>query len=579
MTTLSDALSVQRQHGILQAPTIVPEIYAEAESGTPATTQIAIKNTTTSSNCWAYVTGLDINKNNAPMMIQADGRTVYYPASPAAPQAALAADCNIPLGPPGSVKNITIPQIAGGRIWLCKDSKLTFTLNPGPAIVEPAVTNTADPNYNLFWSFAEFTYDKTQMFANISYVDFVGMPVGMMLENTAGKVQKVQGIPANGLDSVCTKLQAQDNQDKAGWSKLIVKAPNGANLRALSPNCGMTGNPKLFEGYFQPYVASVWAKYATTDLSIDTQTQWGVVKGRVKGAELAFDGIGTFPQPSARDIFACDSGAFAARPTNNAQMGNLTARISAAFNRSTLLTNTVQPTKETIEGYYKDKVTNHYSRIVHEVVPDGRGYAFPYDDVKPNDNADVAGVVFDPNPKLLTIIFGGPDGSAKRTAAVSEFAGSGGRSRQQVGRKFHRRGLQYTAEPLPSVEEEKAALAEHYAQEDANDQQFIDLEKGQIRLPESPEEMALMARPLQSLIPATVQARVQTLLERLESNPAYQYARPALETIARLVVSLLQMSLQTLVSRGVVVLLLLLCSFLLGFFGRTGGTAVPVGDI
>ena len=52
---------------------------------------------------------------------------------------ALAVNCAIPLAA-GASKTITIPQIAGGRVWFSYDSKLTFLLNPGPALVEPSVT-------------------------------------------------------------------------------------------------------------------------------------------------------------------------------------------------------------------------------------------------------------------------------------------------------------------------------------------------------------------------------------------------------------------------------------------------------
>ena len=38
---------------------------------------------------------------------------------------------------------------------------------------------------------------------------------------------------------------------------------------------------------------------------------------------------------------------------------------------------------------------------------DGRGYAFPYDDVVPDGGQDVAGTIFDGSPKLFTIAVGG----------------------------------------------------------------------------------------------------------------------------------------------------------------------------
>ena len=50
--------------------------------------------------------------------------------------------------------------------------------------------------------------------------------------------------------------------------------------------------------------------------------------------------------------------------------------------------------------------TNHYSRVVHETNIDHRGYAFPYDDVVPNQGMDQAGIVKDGEPKEFVITVG-----------------------------------------------------------------------------------------------------------------------------------------------------------------------------
>ncbi|KAI1805774.1 glycoside hydrolase family 64 protein [Daldinia bambusicola] len=394
---------------------------------TNPTTAIAIKNNTGSSQAYAYITGLDLNNNNVPLFIQADGKTVYRPSSPSAPQSALEADVSIPLGAPGATTSITIPQIAGGRIWFSTGAKLTFLLNPGPAVVEPSVTNTADPNYNIAWGFCEFTYNKEQLFVNISYVDFVGpIPIALELRNTAGNIQTVQGLPAGGVDTVADRLVQQNAADGAGWDKLVVKGPDGKVLRALSPNSGRVADADLFAGYFDDYVGRVWSKYASSDLTINTQASWGDVAGRVQGDLLTFPDVGSFARPSAGDIFSCSTGPFGGYPeATRDEMGALGARIAAALNRSTLLDNAKQPDGEKVASYYKENPTNHYARITHEVNLDGRGYAFPYDDVVPSGDAgpDQAGTVFDGSPELLTVTIGGP--------ASSNGPASGGGSKKE----------------------------------------------------------------------------------------------------------------------------------------------------
>ena len=369
----------------------------------PSTLNIALQNQTTSSTVYAYITGQAINNNYALFLLQSDGKSYYYPASPSSTGAPLAKDCAIRLGAPGTSITVTIPQIAGARLWFSVGSPLTFLLNPGPGLVEPSVTNPSDPNINGSWDFCEFTFNSAQLFVNISYVDFVCLPISLTLTNASGGTQHVSGMPANGLQTVCSALTAQNAKDGAGWSSLIVNS-GGKNLRALSPNTGIVTNPKLFSGYYTTYVNQVWSKYTSSPLAVDTQGQWGTVTGEVTNNLLTFNGVGSFAKPSAADIFSCSTGPFAG---GSVEMGALSARISAAFNRSTLLVDSNQPDNESPSIYYQNAITNHYARIVHAANLDGRGYAFPYDDVGPSGGMDQSGAISDGAPQLLTVAVGG----------------------------------------------------------------------------------------------------------------------------------------------------------------------------
>lgn len=375
---------------------------------TNPTLTISLKNVTSSSNVKAYVTGLAINNDYRFILIQADGQTPYYPDSPDTVGSPLAVDCAIPLGPPGSSTTVTIPQIAGGRIWFCIDDTLTFLLNPGPGLVEPSSSNPADPNYSKNWGFCEFTFNSAQLFANISYVDFVSIPIALNLSNHTGGRQSVTGIPQDGLQRVCDGLTGQHASDGKGWDKLIVRRGDSSILRAVSPNTGIVMDDTLFQGYYDPYVDAVWDRYATQSLSVDTQAQWRVVAGKTVDNLLTFPNLGGFAKPSAKDIFSCSTGPFAAYPTNTDALGNLTARLSAALNRSTLLELSSQPTGYVTEYYQGGSgVTNHYSRILHSVNGDGRGYAFPYDDVGATGGQDIAGTVSDGDPDVFEVVVGG----------------------------------------------------------------------------------------------------------------------------------------------------------------------------
>jgi hypothetical protein len=384
------------------------------QASTTSTLNIALQNQTTSNTVYAYITGQAIDNNSALFLLQSDGHTPYYPSSPSSNLSPLGANCAIALGAPGNTVTVTIPHLAGARLWFSRDNALTFYLNPGPGLVEPSVSNTSDPNYNISWDFCEFTFNSSQLFVNISYVDFVSLPISLTLTNTSGATQHVSGLPSNGLDTVCSGLTAQNAQDGAGWNQLIV-SQNGANLRALSPNTGTVMNSSLFSGYYQPYVNQVWSQYANSTLTIDTQTASGSVNATVSNGVLNFSGVTTYAQPAAKDIFSCSSGPFT--PTGNVEIDAISARLAAAFNRSTLLIDSHQPDNETVSNYYQNAITNHYARILHATDLDGRGYAFPYDDVGPAGGADQSGSISDPNLQLLTVAVGGGNATAVMTAA------------------------------------------------------------------------------------------------------------------------------------------------------------------
>lgn len=137
--SLAACLLKQKTEGVL----VSNERDSGASGATSTRLNISLVNATTSNTVYAYITGLSINNNNAVWLLEADGVTDYFPTSPASVGTALANNCAIPLAAPNEAITVSIPQIAGGRIWFSIDSQLTFLLNPGPALVEPSVTNAS----------------------------------------------------------------------------------------------------------------------------------------------------------------------------------------------------------------------------------------------------------------------------------------------------------------------------------------------------------------------------------------------------------------------------------------------------
>ena len=49
----------------------------------------------------------------------------------------------------------------------------------------------------------------------------------------------------------------------------------------------------------------------------------------------------------------------------------------------------------------------HYARILHSTNLDGKGYAFPYDDVTPDGGVPQEGAVVSGSPTLMSLAVGG----------------------------------------------------------------------------------------------------------------------------------------------------------------------------
>lgn len=236
-----------QQKAVQQAQAPVANVSAT----TSGTLTVALQNQTSSSNVYAYISGLAIDNGSQWVVMRSDAVTPYYLSSNGQIMQPLGADCAIRLGGQGSTIQARIPRIAGGRIWFSIDQPITFYVNPGPALVEPSVTNASDPNAQVNWSFAEFTFNADQLYANISYVDFVGIPIALTLNTVASGTQHVSGMNAGGLQQVATGLQQQQSADGKGWNQLIVNhAGTGNVLRILSPNQAMVTNGGLFSGYY-----------------------------------------------------------------------------------------------------------------------------------------------------------------------------------------------------------------------------------------------------------------------------------------------------------------------------------------
>ncbi|GAB3164260.1 beta-1,3-glucanase family protein [Amycolatopsis stemonae] len=385
--------------GLAAAVASTPLWSATAKARAAAALPLTLKNNSGSGTVYAYISGSD--SSGRPGFVTADGRfqPLANPSSPVTP----IPDYSIPLTGSGTQKTVTLTDyVIGGRVWFSVDKKIQFFVNPGPGLVQPGFTSS-DPNWQTNWTFCEFTYNSANLYANISYVDMVALPVSMATTGAAG-AQSVSPLPDGALGAIADGLRAQHTADGAPWDRLVVTDASGKVVRVLAPS----HSPTDFGGYWTTYLNAVWDHYRSTPLTINGQGGIGAYTGTVSGDTLVFSGLNTngvpFTKPSAADIFGCASG-----PLYNSgadARGAVAARLAAALNRSSLLVSggNNQPDGVTPSQYYKDATTNHYARLVHQYA--SIGYAFPYDDVGPTNSQPVDGHLQDPAPTSWTVSLG-----------------------------------------------------------------------------------------------------------------------------------------------------------------------------
>ncbi|KAH6639982.1 glucanase B [Truncatella angustata] len=368
-----------------------------------------VNNKSGSGSLNAYITGRD--STGAVVFLSPSGDWYYPDPEGSTSPMEIFEDMALPLSGFGGSRTFTLPgYITAARIWIAEGGLNFYALaSDGTQLVEPSFANPADPSAMVDWGFVELTYTADGIWANLSFVDFVSMVLGMNLRLGSGEVQARKGLKAGAVESICKALNAQTAVDGQPWGDMCITDGSGNPLRILAPNMYARINGTAFQDYFDDYIEQVWSHYTTHNLTIDTQSGPGLVNCHVEGGYNLFcDGDNrSYCKPSAADIFGCNSGPFALIDGDNDVHQAVVPRLCAAFNRGTLLGagGNVQPSLGS-DSYYQTSPNNHYSRIVHQYEADGLGYAFSYDDVNPSGENE-AGLVAGPDPKLLEIVIGG----------------------------------------------------------------------------------------------------------------------------------------------------------------------------
>lgn len=147
-------------------------------------------------------------------------------------------------------------EMVSGRIYIA-DGELDIGALQNGALVNvqhPAFKDPNQANFNISFGFMEANQAGVKIYANPSYVDFVGLHLKM--ETVAeDKSANISGLPSNGIERMCELLQAEQDKDGYPWrTELCVGEPGGDPIRILSPQHRL----EKFAGYFEPYIDEVW---------------------------------------------------------------------------------------------------------------------------------------------------------------------------------------------------------------------------------------------------------------------------------------------------------------------------------
>ncbi|KAH8743940.1 hypothetical protein F5883DRAFT_662554, partial [Diaporthe sp. PMI_573] len=293
--------------------------------------------------------------------------------------------------PPNTNTPVTLKSyFNSGRIYFATQ-EIQFFIDSSNRLVEPSPVSDSDPNYGVKWGITELTWSSSGLITDLSYVDQVGLPIGLSVQTEDGMELKSPGLQSDAVETICNQLKDID----PAWGSMCVYDESGNALRALAPQIWLAHNPcSNLRGYYDPYIQKVWDKYSEANLTVDTQIHddGPMVTCQVDDSELlcAQDDGNNFryQKPTTMDIFRCSGGPFTTQAQNEQHMRTW-PRLCAAFVRSTLLLDDgdVTPGLRS-SSFYAADITHQFARVIHNnLLPDGTGgaYTFPFDDV------DVAG--------------------------------------------------------------------------------------------------------------------------------------------------------------------------------------------
>ncbi|WNV82994.1 beta-1,3-glucanase family protein [Umezawaea sp. Da 62-37] len=340
---------------------------------------------------YLYVLGTDIRNGRLGYVNQGGGFTPWpaggNPPSPAP---------DVSIAGPGNGGNVTVrvPRFISGRVYMAFGEKLKFALTPD-GLVQPAPWAGGDPNRNILFDWSEFTYNDAGLWLNSSQVDMFAVPHEVSVTGASGVTSRTGNLVNNGRENVINAVRQQ-----SGWANSVVTRSDGTVLRVLAP--GKAAGAGLMDAnYLQPYIDQAWGAYASKALTVVPFGDQPGIKyfGRTSGNTMNFTNtsgqqVASFQKPSTANVWGCDGNLGA---PNDQVVGPIARTLCAALHRSTLGRIDTQPGGGPGD-FYQGSLTDHYSRIIHQNMVDGRAYGFAFDDVQAQES-----LVHDGDPRSAGI--------------------------------------------------------------------------------------------------------------------------------------------------------------------------------
>ncbi|MGK5684337.1 beta-1,3-glucanase family protein [Actinoplanes sp. URMC 104] len=353
----------------------VAAVTIPASAASPAVLPLTVTNNTGRGDAvFLYVIG---TLNGRWGYVNAGGAFTPWPAGglppTPAPDVAMAGPAN------GGSTTIRIPKGLSGRVYMALRDKIKFFLTPD-GFVQPAPWAPGDPNYNTLFDTSEFTFNDSGLWLNSSQVDFFGIPHAVTVTNGAGQTKRTGDVVNDGRNRVINAIKAQP-----GWERSVITRSDGTVLRVLAP--GKATDAGLFPtNYLDAYISSAFASYTTRTLTVVPRQAEPNRKffGRTVGTTMRFTDssgaeVATVDKPTTANVWGCD-GVFNAPNVAPFIQSEVRRTICTALVRGTLGTSTQEPVYDA-NAFYKNSAPNHYSRIIHANMADGKAYGFAYDDV------------------------------------------------------------------------------------------------------------------------------------------------------------------------------------------------------